>query len=278
MDRRRSFAELNENLAEDFADDWERKVPSARPSRGLQSIYEQFISAQANDAPGANVILGVTPELRELSSEHDLPILCIDQSRPMFEAMTRLMDSSPCEVFLEANWLEVDLPETAGLVIGEGSLVMIPPEDQERLIEVVHRMLLPGGRAVLKAQVKVSHDFDSPEQVMDWYRSSSTDEHIHTATTKYLDSLNLKDGVFGGSAIQNRYVPKLFEKGVLTREEFEEFAQQIEPYSNYVTYADRDRLESVLESKFEVKDVLHASDYTEAESQPIYVLRKGGAG
>lgn len=276
MNQGRSFAELKEDDWKEFARSWERRNPPARPSRELQSIYEEFLSARRADDRGANVIFGVTPELRELADQYDLSILCIDQSRPMFEAMTFLMESSPCEVFLGLNWLEVDLPETAGLVIGDGSLGMIPPEDQERLMDVVRRMLIPGGRAVLKAQVKVSHRFNGPREVMDWYRTNSVQESIFTATHKYLDSLYLEDGVFGGTAVQNRYVPELFERGILNREEYEEFVQEIGPHSNYVTYADRDRLEAALEARFAIEKVQYATDYTESETQPIYVLSKEG--
>jgi hypothetical protein len=116
-------------------------------------MYDELLSDCSTVGFGATAVLGATPEIRELSAESNHSVLCIDESRTMFEAMSVLMDSRPCEVYLEMNWLDLHLPQTARLVLGDGALMFLNPDEQERLLEIVHDMLVSGGRAVLKGMV-----------------------------------------------------------------------------------------------------------------------------
>lgn len=253
---------------------WERRPPPVRPSPDTVSIYADWITRRSSGDPGAILVLGATPEIRNLCGQHELPILCIDHSPSMHEAMSLLVDSSPCEIYLDTDWLDVQLPETAGLVLGDGALTFLQPDEQTQFLKSLHRMLRPGGRAVLRALVKRPKRFESPEEVMNWYRSDSDDEPLYTATVKHLDSLYLKEDRYGGSALQWEYVPELFEAGILTKDEFETFTTLNKPSSNYITYADPNRLENTMETLFEIEDKRVASDYSSARFTPIYVLRK----
>jgi hypothetical protein len=109
---------------------------------------------------------------------------------------------------------------------------------------------------------------------MDWFRTRSTDESLYTATGNHLDSMFLKEGRYGGSALQCEYVPKLYENGILTRQEFETFTSLNRASCNYITYADQDRLEDTMETMFDIEAVRYASDHSSAEFTPYYVLRK----
>ena len=101
-----------------------RKWPSTtspwRPSPGDIAIYRRLLSEKA--AGGRVVILGTTPELRDLLAELGAAPLLVDMSPDMYRTTSSLLckaDPSQ-ETWIEADWCEARLPENSfDLVIGD---------------------------------------------------------------------------------------------------------------------------------------------------------------
>jgi SAM-dependent methyltransferase len=127
---------------------WERNgrrwalVPG-RPTRGDVDVYRRLIGERR----GSVAIFGVTPELRDLCAELDLEPLLVDDSPAMYEGTTALLErADPSrETWLERDWLMAELPASFDLVLGDQLWWILSVAGQERLRDVVHAALKPGG-------------------------------------------------------------------------------------------------------------------------------------
>lgn len=127
---------------------WPFIGPPWRPSPGDIAVYRRLIGARL---PGRSLLLGATPELRDLLAEHagTMPKpLIVDMSRVMLEAMSELTRRArpENEAWLVCDWCEANLPERAFDVILADMIwwtVSVPA--QAVLRDSIFRRLAPGG-------------------------------------------------------------------------------------------------------------------------------------
>lgn len=131
---------------------WEgnaRKWPFAtspwRPSAGDVAIYRRLAAPKAG---GRALVLGSTPELRDLLAELGAAAVLIDSSRAMFEATSRLLRRADpsTEIWIEADWREVDLPASSfDFVLGDMIWWGVSVATQFQLRDAIHSALTPDG-------------------------------------------------------------------------------------------------------------------------------------
>jgi hypothetical protein len=132
---------------------WKTPV-TVRPTREVLEVYERWIARTA-ERPGARMlILGSTPELRDLALAHGLVPVSCDHSRVIWESMTAMMTRRGPEEFLLANWLEIPENRSYDLVAGDGSLVMLRPDQIEPMLRKIAALLSSAGVALLKVGVR----------------------------------------------------------------------------------------------------------------------------
>lgn len=131
---------------QDFAKKWSRLDSPLRP---CAEDVENFRQAMGND-PGRCLMLGVTPELAELSPT----LTAIDNSAAMIAALWTSKHAA-----IQGDWL--DLPFEArsfDAIIGDGCLTLLShPAQYERFFKQLGRIIAPDGKIVLRL-------FVSPEQ------------------------------------------------------------------------------------------------------------------
>lgn len=135
-----------------------RKEYAACPAldRWFMDIYEREIVAVKKKNKQANVlILGATPETRDLILKHKLNLTSIDQNREMIKRMSDLMEyKSAKEKIVMANWLKMPLPDNNfDLVLGDGVSNNISYGQQENFFKEIKRVLKPDGVMLLREGV-----------------------------------------------------------------------------------------------------------------------------
>jgi len=131
---------------QDFARQWNRLGSPLRPCAEDVANFRQAMG----DDPGRCLLLGVTPELAELTPD----ITAIDNSAAMIAALW----TNRHEAVL-GDWLDLPFPANAfDTVIGDGCLVLLShPVQHERFFAQVGKVITPGGKILLRV-------FVSPEQ------------------------------------------------------------------------------------------------------------------
>ncbi len=119
------------------ADRWKDYTPSVRPSPDEINQYKQMIVSAGRVKPKC-LILGSTPELRDLLYTLGCTVTLIDINEYMIQCMGNLMQHrSQNEKIIVGNWLTHQFGVNKfDFVIGDHIINMIPTSDYNTLIRV----------------------------------------------------------------------------------------------------------------------------------------------
>ncbi len=128
--------------------------PSASPEI-LQMYNALFLKViQGRKREGLKVVvLGATPETRDLVLRHGCQLYTIDISMEAILKFSALMknQNSNREIILKADWLESPLPDRGfDLIIGDGVFNNVRVEDWPFFARQIRRQLKPNGYLILR--------------------------------------------------------------------------------------------------------------------------------
>lgn len=136
---------------------WPFIGPPWRPSPGDLAIYRRRVGARL---PGRALLLGATPELRDLLAEHagamPKPVI-VDMSRDMLLAMSALTRRArpDDETWLVCDWCEAALPEQGfDVILADMVWWTVSVETQTALRDRIARLLAPGGVFVSRFRLR----------------------------------------------------------------------------------------------------------------------------
>jgi SAM-dependent methyltransferase len=134
---------------QELAKQWHRLGSPLRP---CAEDVENFRQAMGSD-PGRSLLMGVTPELSELSPT----LTAIDNSAAMIAALWTHQNIG--NVAIQGDWLDLPFPKGAfDTIIGDGCLTLLShPLQYEKFFGQLSRVISPGGKILLRV-------FVSPEQ------------------------------------------------------------------------------------------------------------------
>jgi SAM-dependent methyltransferase len=138
---------------QDFAKKWNRLGSPLRP---CAEDVENFRQAIGSD-PGKCLLLGVTPELADLSTS----LTAIDNSAAMIAALWTDKHAA-----IQGDWLDLPFPDDSfDTLIGDGCLILLShPAQYEKFFEQLSRVISPGGKIALRLFVSADKK-ESPELV-----------------------------------------------------------------------------------------------------------------
>lgn len=126
---------------------WARYAPPVRPSKGEIKKIESFIRKRP-EAKQA-LILGATPELRDLVHKLKLEVTIVDLNLDMIMAMMehmRFKKKCESEIWVRASWLDMPLKENHwDFVLGDFVICNLPFKLQIDLYQKVASLLIPDG-------------------------------------------------------------------------------------------------------------------------------------
>ena len=133
-----------------MAERWHLNKPPARPSAGDVKIYQSFMRQ-----PARTLLLGATPEIRSLARQHGHALTSVDVDDRVYRGLESLVTwpAGEKEEFVCADWLQMDLGKEFDLVIGDGSINMIPSPSHATFLQRVAAHTRPGGLVLLRVSL-----------------------------------------------------------------------------------------------------------------------------
>ncbi len=257
------------------AEHWLGFSPPIRPSKSMIALYEKNISASIKDkANSVWGLLGCTPEIRSIAGKYQAEITCLDRDKDAFYAYKSICNTSQYEKFMCIDWLDMDISNMFDIVIGDGAMSMLPIENHVKFLTNIHQIVKPEGRVILKIHAIAPLIFDSPEKIFQWYRKEKSNTSIYLATKHFLYTLWLDPTTLRLDNIEfMAKVEKLYQKGVITDEEYEEMGR-IKKSKILLQYTTKEIFEQSISGLFEIESVDFAGDYPLHTNHPLYLLRK----
>lgn len=255
-------------------------LPPWRPSAGDIALYEKLAGDKLR---GRVLILGATPELRDLVYRYNRKYFIADMSPAMILRMTEfLVHADPAdEVWIKADWCELPLPENyLDAVIGDMPWTVTTFEEQEKFTDGVASFLKADGvfvtRARLRNPARLGEDgFEVIKRYLDKLDSHPDRYHLicnemvsylHDVTAdaaaKKTDESKTKTLILGAIESSKASLHRKFLEGALRRSMGANWTSQTP-----------EELFAILERKFHVIDKLRAPDY-DSEWYPVIALEK----
>lgn len=140
---------------------WKKYVrPPARPCPGQIEIWKKIIKEKVKGIENPKVlILGSTPELRDICAKYKLETIVCDISSNMIKAMDKLVKyKNPKEKKVICNWLNTDFKkESFDLILGDASLnQLLGKNNLKKLLAKLKDLLKPNGHILLREVVRLS--------------------------------------------------------------------------------------------------------------------------
>ncbi len=207
--------------ASNLAQVWDKILPPARPSISELKIFEKYIKKLAKNKNAKILILGATPELRDLVLKHKLVPICADINKENFIALKKLMKHKGKEIFIHSDWLKLKGKEIYDLIIGDTSLTMLPWKKWEDYLKRFKQIIKKDGMIVHRSDVRFSEDEKrTPLEIFQLYRKSKKKAPIFSSILISLCiTFHRKDKEYCNLNELIKKVKGLYKKGLISKKE-----------------------------------------------------------
>lgn len=212
-----------------------RRPPFFGTKKDFEFYREHLLkvkNSENSNLPKNALILGATPELRDMVLDEGFNCYTVDLSKHMVEKLSLVMKNKdhPKEHILIKNWLEMDFDEGFfGIIMGDASFLNLATKaDNEKLAGILFRQLAKGGYLVTR-QVVLPEDYKpiQKKELIQLYRNkkiSWPDFFMELRFWTYLDEVYDKE-TYQFDVMKNYSLIKQdFEEGLLTEAEFNSLA------------------------------------------------------
>lgn len=132
---------------------WGRLKPLLRPSGGELRIYEKHVRNLALRRNPQALLLGATPELRDILAKYNLKVTMIDINPEVVKAMTTLRKRrGGREKIIIGDWLDIPhliKKEKYDLILGDHPLGLIRIRNWDKFLKGLTSVLKPDGYVLL---------------------------------------------------------------------------------------------------------------------------------
>lgn len=211
------------------------------------------------------LILGATPELRDLVHGLGHQVVLVDVSIDMVNAMRTLMKNQTSkEIVVVDDWLSAPLQESYfDYILGDFVVVNLPFKLQEQFLNKIHKLLKPGGMFIHRhwtvPRLRTSNEVVS-------YYSNENLNHKQTRN-EFADALN-----------KTSFDPKNYTVSLKRSRALVANKKYLRIYKsmyngNKVWWATPAKVLEKMQNKyFRLVKIGRATDHAEALEDPIYVL------
>jgi hypothetical protein len=268
-----------------FVHYWKYYSPPARASPSDLRFIEAKIKGRIAKCGNDNIkvlVLGATPEYRNLCGELGVHCYCFDFSKYNYEYLTAEIksDFKPKlkEVFIEGNWVEKVLDDKFDIILGDNVLNLVFGEDLSKMLNNIRNMLKKEGIFMPRSYIMDKDERLTAEEAVKQYREEGSKKPIYSWLGRdlYLPTqlLDMKKGFF---MLKDMWllIIGLHNKGLLTNNELEEFSK--------LSYENREfrfflpvleDFENLLNEFFIIKETFYGTEPYLKNKFPLHVLMR----
>lgn len=264
---------------------WGKYVtPPARPCPGLIRIWEKIVREISEKAKNAKaLILGSTPELRDLVLKYNFESFACDINSKMLNAMDQLIKhkNNPKNNKIITNWLKMNFPkESFDLILGHQALEQIlTKKDLKKLLNKLKIFLKPDGFFLINEVVKERKKPEiTGEKWVEWftkYKKRKICECELHHLLKYTSDWNPypKSPSIVGTAALYRKIRQLYKQKKVPKSFYQFWEKVLGPKDKQVLIFLRKDFENLLKQYFQLLPIKQCHDFYFCRYMPSYLGR-----
>lgn len=263
---------------DEMAARWGAFPPPIRPYGEEVALMKQLVEQRMQEVDGVRLlVLGSTPELRDLAADLGLVPTVVDYSRQHYDALTKLMvrQGTP-ENFIQSNWLEFHATEKYDIVLSEAAFNVVDRQDSDALYQQCFNWLKPDGLLLAKTWVRPPGVSQPLENLLVDFRNTEEEAfgfYSHACIPLILCFYNYEDE----SILLSDFAAgceRAYASDLIGRSEWMSIAMHSYESSNLRLYIPQEHaLLSSLDPLFRLDQVM-TIEAANARYHPIYVLTR----
>lgn len=253
-------------------------TPPGRPSNDDIENYRLLIKKY--DASGTALVLGATPELRNLLHELGFRITSLDINPHSFQYLDKLVPESKKEEKRIGDWCSIPLPdESFDVILGDVPVANVPSDLQASFYRNMSRMLRPSGVFIHRAELVRAEDYENDyAKVIELYGRKPMPRNIGPYSLEFMACLLMKTIKRGTDLVSAQESLTLMEKAA---EEHPKLKPLYEYQRHFWGNLDKkwvfeteEAFVKRMKEHFEVVDRRVSEDNAMKELWPIFACRK----
>ncbi len=261
--------------ADKIAKVWKNLVAPIRPSKDDIKIYQKFVNKIKNKKKIKALILGSTPELRDLALKDQFEVIFVDLSKEIANTMKKLMKQKGKERFIRANWLNIPLEDSQiDICMGDDVFTMVDWNQWEKLLQEIKRLLIPEGHLLTKVFIYPKKNIiKTPDKLYQDYKKGkiTIGDYTELLGLNFYDKKTRRVNMKFAFKIERG----LWKEKKFTDQEFKKINSKTKIGNRdfFLTYPNKNEWEKLLKKYFEILDEDYPKDYWFGKISPIYFAR-----
>lgn len=256
-----------------FAKKWAKTLPPARPSLGDLRAYNQLLKPVSQKIKTA-LVLGATPELRDLLAKYKFKVSLVDNNINMIKALSLLRKRKTKEQIFLADWRKKFTNQKFDLIVSDTGINMLSWVDWPRTFKNIQNMLTKDGVSLQKIafQNPQQKNMASHDIIKRWQGKKLKTPDLRWLLEMYSDykTYNPKT-MLDDKAILIKEFEKSYKKGDLTEKDWEYL--QIYDDKVVMTIPSRPKVDSLAKKYFKILKTAPGKDFLYCRDMPVYFLK-----
>lgn len=245
------------------------------------NVYEEYVKSVSEKQKPKILILGSTPEFRDLLFKYKITPICCDINPEVFSALKKLVKRKGDEVFIHSNWLESSkiISEKFDLILGHVVVNMIPDKKQPMFFKNVCKLLKDDGIFLTTVYIKSKNISKiNSSSGFERYRKNSKrwksiKEFFNTIYPDVMISL-AKNRPYFTPDLMLKEIESLFKANLISKQEKDKMMKILPPGKVKVYVSEESSIEKELQYFFRLKKILLSVKYFDPQNFPIFELKK----
>lgn len=268
--------------AEKMSKEWSAFIPPERPSFEEMAIYEDYLK-KVIEKRGKNIkalILGATPELRDLLAKYKIKTICADINPDMVEAMNRLLEvSDGKEKIVITNWEKITLKDKQfDIILGDHFIHWIPFKNWDDFFRDKKRLLKDGGYIIANVVTVEKNEAITIEKMIEIFKAKkffSREEKFYYVYLALFGLVNKSKGYVELLDNFNKKIGQFRKKGKITSKEQDILSC---PWVGGLSpvMAPKEEVDAVFNKHFILKSIRYSPLNPSVSCHKIYFMQKNG--
>ncbi len=259
----------------DMAQKWKNYGTPIRPSKDDLRVFREFLKKKIKEK-GKDVkvlILGSTPEFRDLVNSKKLTAYVCDYNKRNYKALTLLKKVRGKEVLIAQDWRKLKIKDKFDLVFSEASLNMVKESEISPILRNVKKILKDDGLFISKTWIRILKGGLSWKKILKIYRTKYKGKSFKNYMNLYIHSY-FYDKDHGSLHKEYLTMKKFYEEGKITKKEFSSFLGLGYKKSPLVLYLPlRNEFSKVVKKHMKLVKIIFPKPVG-INKIPIYVMKK----
>lgn len=267
-----------------LANRWSIFTRPVVPSKSECQIIKKYILNKKKENLRI-LVLGSTPEFRDLTHELKAEVTCIDISLEILQGLVGLMKQkyrTSQETWVKSSWLTMPLAKNYyDFVLGDLVICNVPPKFQPNFLINIKDVLKLGGYFITRQMTEVKDKFGGGKVMTDkWvkYKKLNKLQINYLCWDFFMAFSSSEKEIFSTDRMTQglkRIISKTKDKKLKKKiENILKICRQTYPPGKIWWLYSFKKTEKLLKRFFKISDIKHGTDHPYVFNCPIYFLRK----